>query len=60
MSFPQFLFHVVNLGVNVGSDVVSKILVASGGHGEGKTKEDVEKRGGGKGRVGPWNDKAKK
>jgi hypothetical protein len=51
---------VVNLGVNVGSDVVFKILVASGGHGEGKTKEDVEKRGGGKGRVGPWNDKAKK
>jgi hypothetical protein len=42
---PQFIFHVVNLGLNVGSDTVSKILVSSGVHGEGKTQEEVEKGG---------------
>jgi len=34
---PEFLFHVVNLGVNVGSDVIFNILVVSGSHGEGKS-----------------------
>ena len=43
---PQFLFHVVNLGVDVGSDVVFKVLVVSVGHGEGKTQEEVGKKGG--------------
>jgi hypothetical protein len=32
----------------VGVDVVFKILVACGGHGEEKTQEEVEKRGSGK------------
>ena len=50
---PQFLFHVVNLGVDVGSDVVFKIFVVGGLHGEGKSHEEMEKRGSGKGWVGP-------
>jgi hypothetical protein len=51
---------VVNFRVDVGSYVVFNILVASGGHGEGKTWEEVEKRGGGKGKVFPWKEKDKK
>jgi hypothetical protein len=38
----QFLFHVVHFGLYVGF----KVLVASGVHGEGKTQEEVGKKGG--------------
>ena len=49
----QFLFQVVHFGLNVGISSILKVLVASVGHGEGKTQEEVGKKGGSKGRVGP-------
>ena len=42
----QFLFQLINFGLNVGIFSIFKVLVASVGHGEGKTREEVGKKGG--------------
>jgi hypothetical protein len=42
----QFYFQVVCLGLNVDNYAVFKFLVTRGGHGEGKTQEEVGNKGG--------------
>jgi hypothetical protein len=42
----QFLFNVVHFELYVGSDLGFKVLVAIGDHGQGKTQEEVKKKGG--------------
>jgi hypothetical protein len=41
----HFLYQVVHFGFNVGSYAIFKVLVVSVWHGEGKTHEEVGKKG---------------